>query len=113
VWLGFWAVLDVPSPKFHCQEVGVPVEVSVNWTDCPTTAEAGLKVKEAVRAVVTVTVRLTLLEPELLVTVRVTVFDPAVVNAWLGFWTLEVDPSPKFHCQEVGFPTEASVNCTA
>ena len=24
-----------------------------------------------------------------------------------------VDPSPKFHCHEVGDPTEVSVNCTA
>jgi hypothetical protein len=42
VWLGFWDVLDTPSLKFHCQEVGFPVELSVNWTDCPATGEAGL-----------------------------------------------------------------------
>jgi hypothetical protein len=35
-------VLVEPSPKFHCQEVGVPVEVSVNWTVCPTLGVAGL-----------------------------------------------------------------------
>jgi hypothetical protein len=34
---------------------------------------------EAVSAVATATVRLTLLEPVLLVTVKATVFDPAVV----------------------------------
>jgi hypothetical protein len=79
VWLGFWDVLVPPSPKFHCQEVGVPVDVSVNWTDWPVAGEAGLKVKEAVSTVAMVTVQLTLLEPELLVTVRVTVFNPAVV----------------------------------
>jgi hypothetical protein len=33
VWLGFWEVEVVLSPKFHCQEVGLPVEVSVNCTD--------------------------------------------------------------------------------
>jgi hypothetical protein len=32
VWLGFWIVLVALSPKFHCQEVGLPVEVSVNCT---------------------------------------------------------------------------------
>jgi hypothetical protein len=71
-------VLEVPSPKFHCQEVGLPADVSVNCTDWPVAGEAGLKVKDAVSAVATVTVRLTLLEPELLVTVKVTVLDPAV-----------------------------------
>jgi hypothetical protein len=29
---GFWAVPVLPSPKFHTQDVGDPVEVSVNWT---------------------------------------------------------------------------------
>jgi hypothetical protein len=60
-----------------------------------------------------VTVRLALFEPDALVTVKVTVFDPVVANEWLGFWLVLVDPSPKFHCQEVGAPTEVSVNCTA
>jgi hypothetical protein len=78
-WLGFWAVLEIPSPKFHCQELGVPADVSVNCTDWPVAGEAGPKVKEAVSAVATVTVRLTLFDPELLVTVKVTDFDPAVV----------------------------------
>jgi hypothetical protein len=113
VWLGFWAVDVNPSPKFHCQEVGDPVDVSVNCTACPVTGEAALKVNEAASAAATVTVRLTLPEPELLVTVNVTVFDPADVKAWLGFWVVDVDPSPKFHCQEVGDPVDVSVNCTA
>ena len=65
--------------KFHCQEVGLPVDVSVNCTDWPTAGEAGLKLNEAVRAATTVTVRLTLVEPVLLVAVKVTVFDPVVV----------------------------------
>ena len=62
-----------PSPKFHCHEVGEPVEVSVNCTPCPATGEAGVYVKEAARAGTTVTVRFMLLEPEVLETVRVTV----------------------------------------
>jgi hypothetical protein len=47
VWLGLWAVLEVPSPKFHCQEAGVPAEVSVNCTDCPVAGEDGPKLKDA------------------------------------------------------------------
>jgi hypothetical protein len=79
MWLGFWAVPVVPSPKLHCHRVGLPIEVSVNCTDWPAVGEAGLNVKDAVSAVATARVRLPLLEPELLVTVRVTVLDPAVV----------------------------------
>ena len=29
-WLGFYDDEVAPSPKFHSQEVGVPVDVSVN-----------------------------------------------------------------------------------
>jgi hypothetical protein len=103
------------SPKFHCQEVGVPVEVSVNCTACPTTGEAGPYMKEAVseEAGNTLSVWLTLLEPELLATVRVTVYNATVAKVWPGFWAELVAPSPKLHCQEVGVPVEVSVNCTA
>ena len=68
-----------PSLKFHCQEVGLPADVSVNCTAWPVAGDAGLKLKEAVRAAITVTVRLTLVEPELLVAVKVTVLEPVVV----------------------------------
>jgi hypothetical protein len=61
----------------------------------------------------TVRVRLMLLEPCPLLTVKVTVFGPAAEKAWLGFRVVEVVPSPKFHCQEVGLPVEVSVNCAA
>jgi hypothetical protein len=47
-WVGFWAVLVTPSPKFQAQEVGFPVEVSVNETVCPLTGVAGVNVKPAV-----------------------------------------------------------------
>lgn len=43
-------------------------------------------------------------------TVSVTVYDPDAVNVWLGFWVTLVAPSPKFHCQSVGIPVEASEN---
>jgi hypothetical protein len=42
VWVGFWVVLVPPSPKVHRQEVGEPVDVSVNCTACPATGDAGL-----------------------------------------------------------------------
>lgn len=61
----------------------------------------------------TLNVRFTLLEPEVFVTVRVTVYDAVAMNVWLGFWAVLVAPSPKFHCHEVGEPVEVSVNCTA
>jgi hypothetical protein len=64
-------VLVVPSPKFHCQEVGEFVDVSVNWTACPAVGVAGLYVNDAAPAEgMTVTVRLLVLAPALLVAVR-------------------------------------------
>jgi hypothetical protein len=72
-------VLVEPSPKAQLQVVGLPVDVSVNCTAVPAAGEAGLKVKDAESAATTVTVRLVPFEPEPLVTVKVTVFDPTVV----------------------------------
>jgi len=71
-------VLVPPSPKLQDHEVGLPVEASVNWTDCPAIGEEGLKVNEAFRAVTTVKVLVVELESELLVTANVTVFVPEV-----------------------------------
>jgi hypothetical protein len=51
-WLGFWDVLVEPAPKFHCQAVGLPVDVSVNCTACPATGEAGLNVKDATSSLI-------------------------------------------------------------
>jgi hypothetical protein len=61
----------------------------------------------------TVTVLVAFMDPEPLVTVRVTVCEPDVAKAWLGFWAALVVPSPKLHFQEVGVPADVSVNCTA
>jgi hypothetical protein len=47
--------------------------------DWPVVGEVGLKLKDAVSAAPTVTVRVATFDPELFVTVRVTVLDPAVV----------------------------------
>jgi hypothetical protein len=79
VWVGFREVDVDPSPKLHDHDVGVPVEASVNCTDCPTAGDAGLYVNEAASAAPTVTVLVVLLDPEPLVAVRLTVFDPVVV----------------------------------
>ena len=73
------SALVAPSPKFHCQFVGVPIEVSVNWTAWPTAGDAGLLLKEATRAATTVTARVEVFDPALLVAVSVTVFAPAAV----------------------------------
>jgi hypothetical protein len=64
-----------PSPKFHCQEVGEPVEVSVNCTAWPAAGEAGVKVKEAVSVDegITESIWLAVLVPELLLAAKVTV----------------------------------------
>ena len=48
-WTGFWSMLVVPSPKFHNNEVGLPEEVFLNWTDCPVMGNVGLEVNEARR----------------------------------------------------------------
>ena len=64
-------------------------------------------------AVATVTVRLALLEVEPLLTSNVTRYGPVAVKEWTGFCDVLVEPSPKFHCPDVGLPAEVSVNCTA
>jgi len=84
--------------------------VSVNCTACPAAGEAGLKVNETIRAGATVNVWVAVLEAVLLLTDNVTVFDPAAVYVWLGFWAVDVVPSPKFQDQEVGLPADVSVN---
>jgi hypothetical protein len=61
-------VLVVLSPKFHSHEVGLPVDVSVNCTACPTAGEVGLKAKDAISVedVATLMIWVTELDPELL-----------------------------------------------
>jgi hypothetical protein len=71
-WLGFLTVLVAPSPKFHCQEVGLPEDVSANCMICPTLGEDGLYTNDAVAAAGTIVIVLfALLEPELFVAMRV------------------------------------------
>ena len=53
-------MLVKPSPKFHCHEVGLPVDVSVNATDCPAAGDTGLNANDAATTATTVTVRFVL-----------------------------------------------------
>ena len=71
-------MLVPPSPKLQSQDVGLPVDVSVNWTDWPAIGEEGLNVKDATREPedATTTVRLELLDSLPFATVRVTLYDP-------------------------------------
>ena len=63
-----------PSPKSHCQDVGLPVEASVKITGWPVAGVPGLNVKDATgsAAGVTVTVRVAVLEIDPLLATRVT-----------------------------------------
>jgi hypothetical protein len=76
--------------------------------------ELGLYVKDAVRTELgaTTTTLVTLLESEALVTTKDTAYEPAAAKAWLGFWSVLVEPSLKFQLHEVGLPLELSVNWT-
>ena len=100
--------------KFHDQDVGEPVEVSVNWTAWPSTGAAGETEKAAttLEAPETKTVLVALEDEAALEAVKVTVYEPAAANAWDGFRSVLVDPSPKFQAQEAGLPVDASVNWT-
>jgi hypothetical protein len=50
VWLGLCDVEDVPSPKSHAQDVGAPLEVSVNATATGTVPEVVDDVNDATGA---------------------------------------------------------------
>ena len=105
-----------PSPKIHDHEVGEPVEVSENWTACPTEGDGGKKVKFATGATLperTVTGWLLAFVPEEFAEVSETVKTPAEANVCEGFCALELPPSPKVHDHEVGEPVEVSENWTA
>jgi len=71
--------------------------------------KSGVKVI-ALGTLVTVMTLLAFELPAELTAVSVTVYDPAAVKVWLGFWMELVPPSPKFHDQDVGLPVDLSVN---
>lgn len=60
VWVGLLTVEVPPSPKTQDQDVGVFVDVSVNWTDCPGAGFDGLEAKLATGASPPPTARVTL-----------------------------------------------------
>jgi hypothetical protein len=106
-------VEEAPSPKAHDQEVGLPVEVSVKVTVCPTLGALGANLNAAIGgATLTVTEWLTVLDPAVFAAVSVTVNIPAVAKAWDGFREVLVLPSPKLQDQELGLPVLVSVNFT-
>jgi len=76
-WLGFFAVLVPPSPKFHLQKVGSPEVVSANCTICPGAGAEGLKTKVAGEFEgKTVRVLVAFFELVLLAAIRVTLWKP-------------------------------------
>jgi len=52
------------------------------------------------------------LQPQLLQTVRVAVYSPALIYSWLGFFRVEVPPSPNTQDQLTVFGDDLSVNWT-
>lgn len=73
----------VPLPKFHLHAVGFPVEVLVKVTVNGAAPESVLAVKTDLGAViageVTTSVFVLTLDPPVFVTVRDTVYDPALL----------------------------------
>jgi hypothetical protein len=79
-WLGFFAVLVAPSPKFHCQEVGPPEVVSANCTASPGPGVEGLKTKVAsADEGRTIRVLVALFEAVLVAATRVIFLNPEAV----------------------------------
>jgi hypothetical protein len=115
VCVGFWLVDVPPSPNVHAQLVGPPVLVSVNVTSNCAGPLVGLAVKDAVGWVGaddTLIVCETDVPPPEFVAVSVAVNVPAVVYVCVGFWLVDVPPSPNAHAQLVGPPVLVSVKLT-
>ena len=43
--------------------------------------------------------------PRSSVTVKLTLYVPCLVKVWLGFWTVALEPSPKFQAYEMIVPS--------
>jgi hypothetical protein len=52
-------------------------------------------------------------DPAAFEAVRLTLYVPGLVYVWLGFWALELVPSPKSQLQLVGLSVELSLKETA
>lgn len=108
----------MPSLKFHCQPLRVPVLVSLNWTLRGAVPVVTLLVKFAMGGcgltVIQFTTCLVLL-PLALLTVSVTVnaldAGPAFVKVCVTFCMVKLPvPSLKFHCHPVTLPIDVSLN---
>jgi hypothetical protein len=74
--------MPLPSPKFHCQPVGLPVDWSRNEIDCCVCGLAGDQLNDAVSGALgalTVTMRVVEACCPPPVTVSVTVYAPAML----------------------------------
>ena len=85
--------LSIEAPQARSTLV-VPLAVALKLEGFVGGAVSGLMVMPTVAAGT--------LGPTPLLAVRLTVYGPAVVHVWLGFWSVELDPSPKSHSQAVG-----------
>jgi hypothetical protein len=88
----------------------------VNWTVVAVVGASGEKEKSASGATTFVATSMSLAVefcPPAFAAVSVTWKRPALANACVGLGCVELLPSPKFHCQDVGLPVLVSVNVTA
>ena len=100
----------VPSPKFHAYDAMVPsasddaaplrltAEPAVTDWSAPAFATGG-------RFVIVATAVSVAVAPLLSVTVNVTVYEPELAYEWHALTPLPVAPSPKFHAYEAIVPS--------
>lgn len=77
------------------------------------TSEVNDTTGEVIEVTVTEPVLVVVLLPAEFVAVRLTEYVPASVYSYVGFWSVEVPPSPKYQYQEVGEFSDVSVNTIA
>lgn len=109
-------MLVAPSPKFHDHDVGLPLDRSVKFTPSGRLPDVGEPVKFAVGGgggdTLIYPAFVSVSEPCAFVAVRITVYVPALLYVWEGFFCVLVPPSPKFHDHDVGEFVERSVKFT-
>ena len=93
-------VAGLPPGNDHCTVVAF-VEVLLNSTVSGSHPVVGVAVNAATGGVASTTVLLLVEVPQILVVVNVTLYVPPVVKVWVGFWSVLVVPSPKFHKKPV------------
>ena len=98
------AVTEIPCPRT------APVDASVNATARGTVPEVLFAEKPATGGGIVTRICISLLDvPSGLVAVRVTVYEPGLMNVWDGFWRVDVAPSPKAHDNDAA-PVDASMD---